>query len=88
VAACAPRSSATLPSPLARVEADARRLVPSLRGAALLTVARGRPRVELAAAAEEAAALAWLGATYRDVDELEINPFWSLEPARWPSTPA
>ncbi len=28
-----------------------------------------------AAAAEEAAALSWLGATYRDVDELEINPF-------------
>jgi hypothetical protein len=25
--------------------------------------------------AEEAAALSWLGATYRDVDELEINPF-------------
>jgi hypothetical protein len=35
----------------------------------------GRPRVDLAAAAEEAAALSWLGATYRDVDELEIKPF-------------
>jgi ATP-grasp domain len=33
------------------------------------------PRVDLAAVAEEAAALSWLGATYRDVDELEINPF-------------
>jgi acetate---CoA ligase (ADP-forming) len=43
---------------LAPVEADgARRLVLSLRGAALLTGARGRHRVDLAAAAEEAAAL-------------------------------
>jgi acetate---CoA ligase (ADP-forming) len=63
------------------VEADgARRLVLSLRGAALFTGARGRPRVDLAAAAEEAAALSWLGATYRDVDELEINPFLVTRP--------
>jgi acetate---CoA ligase (ADP-forming) len=60
---------------LAPVDADdALRLVLSLHGAALLTGARGRPRVDLAAAAEATAALSWLGATYRDVDELEINP--------------
>jgi acetate---CoA ligase (ADP-forming) len=61
---------------LAPVEADgARRLVLSLRGAALLTgragglgsTSRLRPR--------EAATLSWLGVTYREVDELEINPF-------------
>jgi acyl-CoA synthetase (NDP forming) len=54
--------------------AGARELVLSLRGAALLTGARGRPRVDLAAAAEAIAALSRLGATCRDVDELEINP--------------
>jgi acyl-CoA synthetase (NDP forming) len=60
---------------LAPVDADgARRLILSLRGAALLTGARGRPRVDLAAAAEATAALSRLGATCRDVDELEINP--------------
>jgi acyl-CoA synthetase (NDP forming) len=60
---------------LAPVDADgARRLLLSLRGAALLTGARGRPRVDIAAAAEATAALSRLGATCRDVDELEINP--------------
>jgi acetate---CoA ligase (ADP-forming) len=60
---------------LGPVDADgAHRLLLSLRGAALLTGARGRPRVDLAAAAEATAALSWLGATCRDVDELEINP--------------
>jgi hypothetical protein len=60
---------------LAPVDADgARRLLLSLRGAALLAGARGRPRVDIAAAAEATAALSRLGATCRDVDELEINP--------------
>jgi hypothetical protein len=47
---------------------------PLTRGAALLTGARGRPRVGLAAAAGATAALSRLGATCRDVNELEINP--------------
>ncbi len=60
---------------LGPVDADgAHRLLLSLRGAPLLTGARGRPRVDIAAAAEATAALSWLGATCRDVDELEINP--------------
>jgi acetate---CoA ligase (ADP-forming) len=57
------------------VDADgAQGLLLSLRGAALLTGARGRPRVDIAAAAEAIAALSWLGAMCRDVDELEVNP--------------
>jgi acetate---CoA ligase (ADP-forming) len=60
---------------LAPVDADgARRLVLSLRGAPLLTGARGRPRLDVAAAAEATAALSRLGATCGNVDELEINP--------------
>ena len=60
---------------LGPVDADgAHRLLLSLRGAPLLTGARGRPRVDIAAAAEATAALSWLGATCRDVDEVEINP--------------
>jgi hypothetical protein len=60
---------------LAPVDADgAHRLLVSLRGAALLTGARGRPGVDIAAAAEATAALSWLGATCHDFDELEINP--------------
>jgi acyl-CoA synthetase (NDP forming) len=60
---------------LAPVDTDsACRLLLSLRGAALLTGARGRRRVDLAAAAEATARLSLLGATSHDVDELEINP--------------
>jgi acyl-CoA synthetase (NDP forming) len=61
---------------LAPVEPDvARELILSLRGSALLTGARGRrAAVDLTAAAEATAALSQLGATCRDIDELEINP--------------
>jgi acetate---CoA ligase (ADP-forming) len=60
---------------LAPVDSDgARTLLLSLRGAPLLTGTRGRPRVDIAAAAEATAALSRLSATCRDVDELEINP--------------
>jgi acyl-CoA synthetase (NDP forming) len=54
--------------------AGARSLLLSLRGAPILTGARGRPRVDIAAAAEATAALSRLGAMCCDVDELEINP--------------
>jgi acyl-CoA synthetase (NDP forming) len=60
---------------LAPIDVDgARELVLSLRGAALLTGARGRPSLAVAAAAEVIAALARLGAERPDLDEIEINP--------------
>ena len=60
---------------LAPVDADcARELVLSLRGAALVTGARRRPPVAVAAAAEVIAALSLLGAACPDIDEIEINP--------------
>jgi acetate---CoA ligase (ADP-forming) len=49
---------------------DARALVLSLRGAA----PRGRPPVDLAAAAHAIAALSRLGAARPDLDEIEVNP--------------
>src|SRR5206468_2451377 len=54
--------------------AGARELVLSLRGAALVTGARGRPPVAVAAAAETIAAVSLLGASCPDIDEKEINP--------------
>ena len=54
--------------------AGARELLLSLRGAALMMGARGRPPVAIAAAAEVIAALSQLGATCPDIDEMEINP--------------
>jgi acetate---CoA ligase (ADP-forming) len=60
---------------LAPVDADgARELLLSLRGAALVTGARGRPPVAVAPAAEVIAALSLLGAACPDIDEIEINP--------------
>ena len=60
---------------LAPVDADgARELLLSLRGAALLTGARGRPPLAIAAAADAVAALARLGAARPDLDEIEVNP--------------
>jgi acetate---CoA ligase (ADP-forming) len=44
------------------------------RSSLVCSQARGRPRVDLAAAAEATAALSRFGVAYRDVDELEINP--------------
>jgi acetate---CoA ligase (ADP-forming) len=54
--------------------ARARDLLLSLAGAALLTGARGRPPVDLAAAAEAIAALSRLGAARPDLEEIEMNP--------------
>jgi acetate---CoA ligase (ADP-forming) len=60
---------------LAPVDADrARELLLSLRGAALLAGARGRPPVAVAAAAQVIAAVSLLGASSPDIDEIEINP--------------
>ncbi len=54
--------------------AGAERLLRSLRGAALLTGARGRPALDIAAAARVASALSRLAAARPDVAEIEINP--------------
>jgi succinyl-CoA synthetase beta subunit len=60
---------------LAPIDADgAGELLLSLRGAALLTGARGRPPLALAAAADAVCAVARLGAARPDLDEIEINP--------------
>jgi acyl-CoA synthetase (NDP forming) len=49
-------------------------LVLSLRGAALLTGARGRPPLDVAALAHAAAALSRLAAAHPEIAEIEINP--------------
>jgi acetate---CoA ligase (ADP-forming) len=54
--------------------AGAERLLRSLRGAPLLTGARGRPALDIAAAARVASALSELAAARPDVAEIEINP--------------
>jgi acyl-CoA synthetase (NDP forming) len=60
---------------LAPVDADlARELLESLRGAALLAGARGRPPVDVAAAARAVAALSQLAAARPDLGEIEVNP--------------
>jgi succinyl-CoA synthetase beta subunit len=46
----------------------------SLRGAAILDGARGRPAVDVAAAARAAAALSRLAAARPDIAEIEVNP--------------
>jgi acyl-CoA synthetase (NDP forming) len=60
---------------LAPVDAtQAEELIRSLRGAAILVGARGRPPVDVAAAAEAVAALSRLAASRPDLGEIEINP--------------
>ena len=54
--------------------AQAEELIRSLRGAAILAGARGRPPVDVAAAAEAVAALSRLAASRADLAEIEINP--------------
>ncbi len=54
--------------------ARAEELVRSLRGAAILEGARGRPAVNVPAAAEAVAALSRLAASRPDLAEIEINP--------------
>jgi acyl-CoA synthetase (NDP forming) len=55
-------------------QAAAERLLRSLRGAPLLSGSRGRPALDIAAAAAVAARLSHLAAARPDVDEIEINP--------------
>jgi acyl-CoA synthetase (NDP forming) len=55
-------------------EADAERLLRSLRGARLLAGARGRPPVDLPAAARALAALSRVAAAHPEIAEIEINP--------------
>ena len=50
------------------------RLLESLQGAALLTGARGRPAVDIGAAADAAVALSQLAAARPDIAEIEVNP--------------
>jgi acyl-CoA synthetase (NDP forming) len=54
--------------------ATVERLLLGLRGASLLTGARGRPPLALRAAAEAGAALSVLAAQHPELDEIEINP--------------
>ena len=49
-------------------------LLLSLRGAGLLTGARGRPRLDVRAAADAAAALSRVGAAHPEIAEIEVNP--------------
>jgi acyl-CoA synthetase (NDP forming) len=59
-------------------EADAERLIGSLRGAPLLLGARGRPALDVTAAAWATAALSRTAAEHPEIDELEINPLLVL----------
>ena len=60
---------------LAPVEADeAERLLLSLRAAPLLSGARGRPALDVAAAAEAVARLSRVAASHPEIAELEVNP--------------
>jgi acyl-CoA synthetase (NDP forming) len=56
----------------------AERLLRDLRGAALLLGARGRPALDLCAAAETVAALSRVAAEHPELMELEINPLLVL----------
>ena len=49
-------------------------LLLGLRGAALLTGARGRPSLDVRAAAEACAAISRVAAEHPELDELEVNP--------------
>lgn len=57
---------------------QARELLLSLRGAALLTGARGRAPVDLDAAAEVVAKLSELAAAHPEISEIECNPVAAL----------
>jgi hypothetical protein len=59
-------------APLDAVAAE--RLLRSLRGAPLLAGVRGRPPLDVAAAARAAAALSQVAAARPDVAEIEVNP--------------
>jgi acyl-CoA synthetase (NDP forming) len=55
-------------------EEGARRLLLSLRGAALLQSVRGRPAVDVDAAARALAALSRVAAEHPEIAEIEVNP--------------
>ncbi|HUZ84221.1 MAG TPA: acetate--CoA ligase family protein, partial [Gaiellales bacterium] len=55
-------------------QARAERLLRSLHGAPMLEGARGRPPVDLAAAARAAVALSVVAAARADIEEIEVNP--------------
>jgi acetate---CoA ligase (ADP-forming) len=55
-------------------EARARALLTSLRGAAILGGARGRPALDVGAAAAAVAALSRAAAAHPEIRELEVNP--------------
>jgi acyl-CoA synthetase (NDP forming) len=55
-------------------QAEAERMLGSLRGAALLRGVRGRPACDVAAAARAAVALSRVAAARPDIAEIEINP--------------
>lgn len=57
---------------------QARELLLSLRGAALLTGARGRVPIDLGAAAEVVAKLSELAAAHPEISEIECNPVAAL----------
>jgi acyl-CoA synthetase (NDP forming) len=59
-------------------EAHAERLIGSLRGAPLLLGVRGRPALDVPAAARVTAALSRTAAEHPEIDELEINPLLVL----------
>jgi acyl-CoA synthetase (NDP forming) len=59
-------------------EQKAEELIRSLRGAPLLTGARGRPPVDVPAAAVATAALSRFAAEHPEVDEVEVNPLLVL----------
>src|SRR5690349_17207621 len=54
-------------------------LIRSLRGATLLLGGRGRPTLDVEAAADVMATLSRLAAAIREVGEIEINPLLVLE---------
>jgi acetate---CoA ligase (ADP-forming) len=66
------RDAAVALAPIDEVEAED--LLRTLRGAPLLTGARGRPALAVGAAARVAARLSHLAAAHPDLDEIEINP--------------
>jgi hypothetical protein len=53
-------------------------LIRSLRGASLLTGARGREALDIAAVAAAAAALSRLAAAHPEIEEIEVNPLLAL----------
>jgi acetate---CoA ligase (ADP-forming) len=55
-------------------EAEAERMVRSLRGAPLIAGARGRPALDVAAAARSLAVLSRVASDHPEIAEIEINP--------------